>query len=269
MAGDALSNVGATEEHLDQGQSTSGAPKAPDVPNAPPPSKEEPAKAKEPSKKDEPPVEKPKEDEPVVAQWHEWEDPSAQAAVELLKEQGVSPAEADAIFAKAIDSGDLRDIDVKALEAKVGKTKALLIMNGVRDYHTRHYVQVEQTVAEIKGMFGGDAGWESVKTWAQAKEKKDPSFKKELDSIRVDLDKGGRAAKAAAKDLLNLYNAAPNTKGLANGNLVKGDGGTPSDVSPLTRAEYVELISKAHAQGNMALVSQLNARRQAGMKKGI
>lgn len=210
------------------------------------------------------------DDEPVVTEWAEWEDPSAAAAVELLKEAGVTPNEADGIFKKAIETGDLRDINVKELEAKVGKAKALLIMNGVRDYHTRVTETNTKTVNEVKQVFGGDKGWETVKAWAQAKEKVDPAFKKELDDIRDDLNKGGRAAKAAAKDLLGMYNGAGNTKGLGNQNIVKGDGTAKAAGEPLTRAGYNEALKKAHAEGaTPATFAQLDARRRAGMKAGI
>lgn len=267
MAGEGGQSQGATPENLSEGQGTGGAPKAPEIENNAPIKNDNGSgdgvvpKQEEQGKKD---------DEPVITEYVEWEDPSAQAAVELLKEAGVSPSEAAGIFDKAVASGDLRDINVKALEAKVGKTKALLIMNGVRDYHQRVYVQHQQTVSEVKQVFGGEQGWEVVKSWAQNREKNDPAFKKELDGIRADLDKGGRAAKAAANDLLNLYNGSPKTKGLGNGNIVKGEGRAKETGGPLSRAEYNAELKKAHAAGApAAVIAQLDARRRAGMQQGI
>lgn len=218
------------------------------------------AKAKE-AEEDEP---------PVVVEYQTWEDPSANAAVELLKEAGVSAAEAGSIFNKAIESGSLTDINVKELEAKVGKTKALLIMNGVTDYHRRTTEQNTKTVSVVKDVFGGDAGWQTVKEWAQAKELVDDKFKKELDEIRDDFGKGGRAAKAAAKDLLALYNGSSNTKGLGNGGLVKGDTKPAAYGEPLTRADYLTELKKLHANGAPHTeIVRLDARRMAGKKQGI
>lgn len=284
MAGEAeaLAAVGAGKEHLSDGQTSgAGAPKAPVIPNNPNgsgdgvvPKEDEAAKAAAAAKAKEAEEaaadeDEGKEDEPVV-QYEDWDDPSAQAAVDLLKEAGVSPMEARGIFEKAIESGDLRDINVKELEAKVGKTKALLIMNGVRDYHQRTTEQHTKTVNEVKQVFGGDQGWATVREWAQAREKVDPSFKKELDGIREDLDKGGRAAKAAAKDLLALYNGSPNTKGLGNGKQVKGEGKAQPAAGPLSRADYVAELKKAHASGaSQSVISQLDARRRAGRAAGI
>ncbi|QIG67214.1 putative scaffolding protein [Rhizobium phage RHEph15] len=288
MAGEDNNSQGAGLEHLSDGQTSgAGAPKKPVVPNGPIPNangsgdgvvpkEDEAAKAAAKAKEDEAAAKKAEEDqdedEPVVTEYATWEDPSAQAAVELLKEAGVTPAEAAGIFDEAVKNNDPRLIDVKKLEAKVGKAKALLIMNGVQDYHRRTTVEHEKTVQEVKQVFGGDQGWETVKTWAQAREKVDPAFKKELDDIRADLNKGGRTARAAAKDLLAVYNGDSNTKGLGavTQKLVKGDG-TPAPVGgPLSRADYNTELKKAYANGaTKAVIDQLNARRQAGMKAGI
>lgn len=277
---------GAEEKHLSQGQGTEGAPKSPEINNsngsgdgvvpkddAETKKPEDDPKAKEADKTaDDAEEDKDEEDDEVeLVEYHEWEDPSAQAAVELLKEAGVTPAEAQPIFEKAIESGNLTDIDVKALEAKVGKTKALLIMNGVKDFHARQTTQNTETVDMVFGVFGGEQNWDTVKQWAQTREKTDKGFKKELDSIRTDLDKGGRAAKAAAKDLLKLYNGNPGTKGLGatSKNLTKGDG-KAVDASPLSRADYLTELKKAHASGApQATIAALDARRMAGKGAGI
>lgn len=281
---------GAGEQHVSDGQTSGkGAPVAPVVINNPNGSgdtvvpKENAAPAVEAPKVETPPVVKDDtilpdgtteaktgDEPPLVAQWAEWEDPNAAAAQELLKEAGVSPAEADAIFAKALASGDTRDIDVKALEAKVGKAKALLIMNGVTAYHRDTNTKNTETVNAVKEVFGGDAGWNTVRDWAQTKEKIDPAFKKELDGIREDLNRGGRAARAAAGDLLKLYNGSPSTKGLGNTTLVKGDGRAVPVGQPLTRADYLVELKKAHAAGaGGAAIAQLDARRLAGRKAGL
>lgn len=290
MAGEAGTSQGAALDNLSDGQTNGkGAPAKPVVQNGPQPvinpngsgdgvvpkedeaAKVAAAKAKEAEEAAAAAKEDDEDDVPVVTEYATWEDPSAQAAVELLKEAGVTPAEAAGIFDKAVAANDPRLIDVKKLEAKVGKAKALLIMNGVEDYHRRTTTEHNATVQDVKKVFGGDEGWNTVKTWAQTREKTDPAFKKELDGIRADLDKGGRAAKAAAKDLLGLYNGSPDTKGLGavQQKLVKGDGTAAPVGGPMSRADYNEALKKAYAANDGALVSQLNARRKAGMAAGI
>lgn len=284
--GEAGATQGAGAEHIDDGQTTKGAPVAPVIENGPHGDGVKPveddaaakaaaeAKAKEEEAKatsDDEKAEEGAEEEVVLVEYSDFEDPSAQAAVELLKESGVSPAEAQDIFAKAIESGDTRDIDVKALEAKVGKTKALLIMNGVQDYHNRATTQNNETVSMVHDLFGGEQNWGTVREWAQIREKNDAAFKKELDSIRADINAGGRAAKAAAKDLLALYNGNPNTKGLGTNTakLVKGDG-SASSAAPLSRADYITELKKAHSSGaHASTIAALDHRRLAGKNAGI
>lgn len=278
---------GAGNEHLSDGQSDgAGAPKAPEVPNngaggdgvvpkdeATKAKPEDDPKAKEAEAADDEAGDEDEDDDKVeLTEWSEFDDPSANAAIDLLKEAGVSPAEADGIFSKAIQSGDLRDIDVKALEAKVGKNKTLLIMNGVKDYHQRTTEQNDATVQMVHDIVGGEAAWNQVRDWAQAKERNDKAFKKELDGIREDLNKGGRAAKAAAKDLVKLYNGSPNTKGLGNAQqkLTKGDGKSAKAGEPMTRAAYVEALKKAHSEGaSPQTIAALDRRRLAGKQAGI
>ncbi|QXP44066.1 hypothetical protein [Stappia phage SI01] len=276
---------GAGAEDLSDGQSDgAGAPVAPKVVNTGaggdgilPVEK----KAEEPQDEQTPPADAaadtgdeadaPEENTPPLTEWVEFDDPSASAAIELLKEAGVTPAEASSIFDKAVQSGDLRDIDRKALEAKVGRAKAQLIMNGVHDYHTRTTETNQKTVQTVHEIFGGESGWNTVRDWAQVREKTDPAFKSELDSIRADLNAGGRAAKAAAMDLLTLYNGAPSTKGLGTKTAtLKTGSGKPGTAPPLSRAEYVEALKEAHSKGASAdAIALLSRRRAAGRKAGI
>lgn len=198
------------------------------------------------------------------------ESPAATAAIDLLKEAGVGPNEANSFFAKAIESGDLKDVDVAGLEAKLGKAKATLVMAGV----TAHYEGLAQksaaTVKQTHDIFGGEANWNTVRTWAQTAEKADPAFKSRIDDIRGLLNEGGVRAEAGARELLRLYNAAPQTKGLGNTKLVVGDATGSVIGTALSRADYVKELTAAHERGAKPQeIQALDARRRAGMKAGI
>lgn len=290
-----VNSQGATSENLDPGQTRQGAPVAPaDSGNEPP--KQEPTPEQKKAAED---AEKARiadaeriEQERLAAEAKEAEeaakkaaeakekqelteyiaidDPSATAAIDLLKEAGVTPTEANAIFAKAIESGDLADIDVAALEAKLGKAKATLVMAGVQDYYGR---QTENNAAATKAVYeimGGEKGWETVKTWAQAKEKADPGFKKSLNEIRKLLDAGGLQSELGGRELLRLFNADPDTKGLNSGDITRGDGLGRGAGAPMSRAEYIEAYEAAHKRGASSTeLAALNARRRAGKAAGI
>lgn len=211
------------------------------------------------------------EPEALITKWAKFDDPSADAAVDLLKSNGVSPAEAHKIFGEYVKSGKAEDIDVKALEAKIGKSTAHLVLTGINDYATRQATKHSATEQLVHEIAGSKDNWDVVAEWARTRAENDTSFAKELLEIRDDISKGGRAAKSAAKDLLEMYNGNPNTHGLGNKNIVKGDKKPDTVSAPLSRAEYVAEYEKLHANGNPSATSlaALDRRRSAGMKAGL
>lgn len=286
----ALASQGATPDNLDDG-SKGGAPKPPPAPsNEPPPKKEgkdeentvvvtDPAdKAKADAdakaKADKEAADKAAADKEAAGPLKTYsnfpDSPAANAAVSLLKEAGIGPNEANAYFEKAIQSGDLKDVDVAGLEAKLGKDKTTLVMAGVTAHYTALSEKASATVKQTHDIFGGEANWNAVKTWAQTAEKADPKLKAQIDDIRGLLDEGGHRAAAGARELLRLYNAGPDNKGLGTSSLVSGDSSGTVIGTALTRAQYVAELTSAHARGaKRAEIQALDARRRAGMKAGI
>jgi hypothetical protein len=84
------------------------------------------------------------------------------------------------------------------------------------------------------------------------------------------IDEGGYRAEAGARELLRLYNAAPNTKGLGNAKLAVGDSTGTVVGTHLTRADYLTQLKAAHERGaSRAEIQALDARRRAGKAAGI
>lgn len=265
---------GAELGHLDDGQSLAGAPLAPVIENAAPvkpvlEGKDEElgtqgnaALAAEAAKTVVP--------EPDLTEYVTVSDPSASAAIALLKEKGVTPAESNAIFNKFVASGDVKDIDTAALVAKVGQASATLIINGATQAHA---TATAKTAADKAALFegtGGEANWETVRTWAKAKEATDPSFKSRVDDVRSLLDKGGVHAEIAGRELVRMYDADPATKGLNNAKLVAGGKPSTDAGTNLTRADYVIERKKAEERGaSQTEIAALQNRRLAGKAAGI
>lgn len=272
-----LAAQGAKPSDLDPGQAGKGSAAPPAPSNEPPvvePTAEEKAAqeaaakaAKEKAEADK----KTEEDKkvPVITEWTKFDHPSADAAVDLLKSKGLSPAEANVYFAKAIESGNLEDIDYDGLKSKIGEAATHLIQTGIENWHkdTNEKNSAVQNMAYE--MFGSKEAWDTVAEWAKVREANDPAFAKELKGIRKDIDIGGRAAKAALKDLLDTYNGNPNTKGLGNEKVISPERKADSSIKALGRSEYLELLEKAERDGNKKEVEVLNRRRLAGMKQGI
>lgn len=276
-------------DNLDDGQGTKGAPKAPAAPsNEPPPKKgddeehgvlktdDEKAKEKEAADKaaaDAAAAKEKADREALEAagplkEFQVYENPAAAAAVNLLKAEGLGPNEANSFFAEALKTGDINKVDVKGLEKRLGKDKATLVMAGVTAQYNELQAQTVATVKATHDIFGGEDNWKTVRAWAHAKEKADTKFGATVNDIRGLLNEGGTRAESGARELLRLYNADPETKGL--GKLVTGD--TTGNVigTPLTRQQYVTELEAAHARGaKPAEIKALDARRKAGMAQRI
>ena len=199
------------------------------------------------------------------------EDPNGQAAIDLLKEKGVSPTEANAIFQAAIESGKLEDVKWDELEAKVGKSHAQLIRTGVENFYNNKYKVQQAEVIELKKIVGGDANWTKISTWAKAAEKVDAGIATKVAGIRKALDIGGYAAEIGVKELKALYEADPKNGGLGQNKVLEGERVDTSQGTPLGREEYLELTKKAHARSRgpePGELASLNARRVAGQKLG-
>lgn len=288
-AATALAAQGVTPANLDANTDPNAAPKAPvDNGNTPPPKEgrdeehgtPKPAEQQTPEQKaaadaaskeaaDKAAREKLEAEGPLRV-YITLSDPAGQAAINLLKESGLGPNEANRYFAKAIESGDLADIDVAGLEARIGKDKATLVMAGVTAHYTNEASKVNETVQKTFELFGGQQNWNTVKTWAQTAEKGDLNLKAQIDSIRSMLDEGGLRAELGAKELLRLYNASPTTKGLGNNKLAIGDSTGAVVGTALSRSDYLAALKEAHARGaKPAEIKALDARRMAGKASGI
>lgn len=293
----ALANVGAEEKNLNAGQTTEGAPKAPPSGESTGPVKTAEELAAEKAiadkaeadriaaaeanadgeehgavKTDE---EKAAEAEAAAAwqdQYMTFDDPSANAVVELLKEGGVSVVEANAFFADAIKYSDVTKIDWAGVEKKIGPTKTLLAKNGVESYWNGALAEQRAIVTETYEQLGGEANWNALKTWAQAAEKSDTTgkFKAKVDGFRKMIDLGGEPRRLAVEQLKAAYDADPNTKGFGTAKLTAGDTPPAASGSPLSRKDYVAALHKANSdRAPDHVIRALHDRRRAGKAAGI
>lgn len=198
------------------------------------------------------------------------EHEAGNAVINMLKEKNVSPVDANRLFEKAIASGNLADVDWVGLEKTLGKDQMVLAKAGISAYYNDVYTAQQRTVQEVHAVFGGEANWNTVRDWAQTREKADPAFRKEIADYRKALEAGGFAAKAAAEALKNAYNSAPNTKSLGTPNLVHGTHRPAQVEGPLSRNDYLELRRKAEQDGARPdVINALIARRTAGRAQGL
>lgn len=208
-------------------------------------------------------------DKAAPAEWVKLEDPSGQAAIDLLKEGGVTPAEAELIFGDAMQTGDMSKVKWDVLESRLGKAKAHLVKTGVIDYNDRVAKATRETTAKVFDIVGGKENWTKVADWVAKVKKADPSSKAKFDSIQAGLDAGGYTAELVAKELRAMYEADPTNNGLGTDKIVHGNKPDATAGGPIDKKTYQTEIKKAYAEGDQKLINSLRARRLAGQKAGL
>lgn len=205
-----------------------------------------------------------------VNQYVKLDNPSADAAIDLLREAGVTPLEANGIFEEAMKTRDISKVKWDVLEAKIGKTKTLLVKAGVIEFDNEVVSKVRENVKAVHDVMGGEDNWKKVTAWAQAKEKVDPAFKKQLNEYRKAIEVGGYVTQQTANALKVAFNADPKNNGLGVAAIVNGDTVAETGGAPLTRADYVTELKKAHDRNaSPAEIKALDARRVLGRQRGI
>lgn len=205
--------------------------------------------------------------EPVV-EYMTYNDPAADAIVGLFKEAGVKPTDATAIFKKAVETGNFKDIDYKGLVDKVGTDRANLIMIGAEAFYSKQVKARDESAKVIYETAGSKEAFDTLKGWALDKEKADPKFKGELDEYRKMINTSPVQAKLAVESLLKAYKADPKTKSLSI-KMTEADksGSTGSDLKYISRADYINELKVANKKGDQREIGNLNARRIASMQQ--
>lgn len=194
---------------------------------------------------------------------------------QFLADANLKPSD----VAKAIAENDGRmTVDVlKALEEKHGAGVAALIadqivqvhqdsVKAVKDRDAAAFKVLEQEFAGITQQ-SGEETFRELNTWAT-----EHVPKEERQELNKMLQQGGLSAQLALKHLASQFKASNDITVPAG--LVTGDKtGNTSSMAPISKAEYThqlrELEKKGHVYGQSQEMAKLDARRAAGIKRGI
>ena len=190
------------------------------------------------------------------------DDVNIRAVQTLLADAKVTEADAFKIFGKAVQSGNLADIDMAQLTAKLGETKAQLAMAGVQQWHATVYAAAKATEAQVHKAFGGEAGWEAAKTFFKGRES-DPA----VQELRGMLDKGGIQAELAIERMVKMYTADPNTRtGQLPVNIQSVQTGNGPTQIIADKRQFVELLNKCRTLEERQTVQRnwLDSKRSRG-----
>ena len=184
----------------------------------------------------------------------------------MLQESGISTADAKSLLFDAVQSGDLTKIDRAALEEKVGKHAANIILNGTTAFVAEQKTKSDAIIADVHTAAGGSEQWGKVSSWAS---KNVPEA--DLAEYRPMIDKGGAAARFAVSEIMGRYNADSNNSTLTvNNPRAEATSVSPPASTATTRAEYVAALDKAHKRGaSQKEIAAIQAQRNAGRQQGI
>lgn len=229
----------------------------------------------EPKKKEEAPEEseeetEEKEEESGDPEYNEYEHPALKQAVNILKEAELPVDEANAIFAEAVETGDLTKINKDALVEKLGQDKADVVLVLAESYYNTQFSSMKAIQEQAYTLTGGEENFAAMKEWAADKAASDADFAKDLKEFRAMIDtEQPRAVTAAIRELFSLYKNDPDTT--IEADLEVGDSAaSKQSVEPMSLMDYTNAIEKAHKDGTYEKVREsLWARRKAGKKLNI
>lgn len=229
-------------------------------------SKEDDVKSKEDKPEDEPEDKTQDDDKDLDTNvWGTTGDDVGDSVLQLLQNSGTTPETAKALLWDAVQAGDATKIDRDALVEAVGKTKATLIMAGMENYVGGIAKRAAEVTQVINEAVGGNENWKAIRDWAKEHISEDAM----VDYADM-IDKGGRKAALAAKDLKEQYEAAGHTFAESTEQVTPSGKPKPEVQEPLTKREYFEKLDKLNRSGKLTeeLSSKLFKQRQLGIAQG-
>lgn len=203
---------------------------------------------------DDAPVEFPKSD-----------DPGLNAALNLMKAGGMSADDVQAHFGEAIATGDVSRVDVKALEEKLGKDNATLVLAGVTKWSADAGAEALEAARQAHEAVGGSENWAKMTAWAKQAVKGDKSLRAEIEGITDMLNGNATARKLGAQEFKRLYEADSKNSSLEGAAVREGDAPAKETIKPMTGIEAYQAKEKLNRQRQLGKVT--HAEFQAGMAK--
>lgn len=201
------------------------------------------------------------------AVWGDAGTDNGNAILTVLQNSGVGVDDAKALLFDAMVAGDVSKIDKAALEAKVGKANATIILTGVTNEIKGRQEAAQAIVSDLHTEVGGKENWTKVAEWATKN-----VAEADLNELRGMIDAGGRQAKLAARELKALYEKADGNSSLQHAETLPGNNPPTPTYEALSGPQYVlkleELNKKFFGKPPENLRRALLQARQNGRKIG-
>lgn len=201
--------------------------------------------------------------EPPHYEYPTMQNADAQSIINVFAEKNLDPAILDTVFSKALQTGNVEDVDQDALRNALGAS-ADLVMGMARKVAADNQRASEQAAQEVYSQFGSKDAWEAMVAWAHSKSDADQAFAAKLKTYRTMIDAGGEQRRLAVQALKDTYMNDPNVT--VHPQLLTGDqpaGGTVG--KPINTArEYSELLQAAFKAKDQYAVTDIQNRWRAG-----
>ena len=186
-------------------------------------------------------------------------DPRVQGVESMLAEKGLSTEQVQSIFAKALETQDVKDVDVAKLKEHLGEAGAKLAMQNLEAFSADVARAAKTLYDTAVGLTGGEEGYKQFSEWVQTCT--DGALGAEVQELRQALAMGGKVAYLALESLNNSWRKY-SQHAVGTAALITPDGGNATaSVQPFSnRREYVNAMKEAHKTKDAAKIATVHAR---------
>lgn len=197
-------------------------------------------------------------------EWPTTTNRNLNAALGIMKDKGMTPAEADAVFAEYAKTGNPDTIKRDVLVEKLGADQASLVETGVKDFYVAEGQRNLQITRAGHEAVGGEENFTKVVQYCRDKASKDKAFAAEYEQYKEMINKSEVQARMVMTRLKEVYESDSNNSTLnaTSGNVQKGDGGKPqTSLKPFaSKKEYGDQLRAAASRRDNKKIAELNQR---------
>lgn len=195
-------------------------------------------------------------------------NPAVLGVANMFKNAGIKADDAMQLFAKAVESGSADDIDTDGIKKALGDTIGAMVVQVMRGVIAENQQQAQAIQERFIATVGGEDAWNAIKTWVNAEESKDPTFKATIDSYRELANRDEASAMLVANALKSMYKDANITRKPSA--FVQGDPRAAAiGIAPITdMKDFGRMYYKAMESGDTSAMENTLARWRAGGGRG-
>lgn len=186
-------------------------------------------------------------------------DPRVHGVESMLAEKGLSPTQVHEVFAKALETRDVKDVDVQKLKEHLGDAGAKLAMQNLEAFSADVARAAKTLYDTAVGLTGGEEAYKQFSEWVQTCTT--GQLGAEVQELRQALAMGGKLAYLALGSLNESWRKH-SQHAVGTGALITPDGGTAApSVQPFeSRREYVNAMKEAHKTKDASKIAAVQAR---------